>query len=136
MLTKEKITVGDGFRFGFGFAVANLLKGLYNRKNIQMWTIVWKEESCVRLCYQYMSQDYQHTVLTVSECMITSSAFWNINTDLSEVRKECEASINSQRLNCKMDCYIEHNMPKDPERERAIEFWDRAVKNFPDERVD
>ena len=86
--------------------------------------------------YEQCQVDCLTNLPTVSECMITSSAFWNINTDLSEVRKECEASINSQRLNCKMDCYIEHNMPKDPERERAIEFWDRAVKNFPDERVD
>ncbi len=47
--------------------------------------------------------------------------------------KDCDQEIYSQRLNCKMDCYVEHNMPKDPDRERALEFWDRAVRNFPNE---
>jgi len=75
-------------------------------------------------------------IQTVSECMLTDSAFWNINTNIDNVRKGCEAYVNSQRVNCKLDCYIEYNRSGNPKRERAIDFYDRAVKNFPNERVD
>ena len=72
-------------------------------------------------------------VPTVQECMMNVEDFWDYGRDKKKsVRKECIAIVRDEKFNCKLDCYTETMMLKDPKRERAIKFWDRSVRSFPE----
>jgi hypothetical protein len=72
-------------------------------------------------------------VPTVQECIYNDDEFWEYGRNKTKaIRKECIAIVRDEKFNCKLDCYTETMMPKDPKRERAIKFWDRSVRSFPE----
>jgi hypothetical protein len=80
-------------------------------------------------CYRRCLLD----IPTVEECIINDDGYWDMGYDKKKLlRRECTAIVKNEKLNCKLDCYSQSMKPQNPRQQRAIEFWDKSVRSFPE----
>lgn len=79
---------------------------------------------------------YQRCLLgvpTLEECIESEDDFWEYGENKpKKIRRECTAIIRDEKFNCKLDCYSQSVKPQNVRQQRAIEFWDKSVRSFPE----
>jgi len=106
-----------------------LIAGVFNATKSRASSGDYMKSDEFSVCFHRCLLD----VPTVEACMMSEDDFWEYGRDKKKLlRKECIAIVRDERFNCKLDCYTETLMPKNPERDRAIEFWDKSVRSFPE----
>ena len=81
------------------------------------------------VCYHRCLLD----VPTVEECIDSEDDFWDYGQNKKKkIRRECIAIVRDEKFNCRLDCYTQSIKSENIMQQRAVEFWDREVRSFPE----
>jgi hypothetical protein len=82
--------------------------------------------------YSRCVAECQTDVMNLEQCIKDEKDYWDSKqTSYGALRLSCKQLIQNEKLDCKIDCVVEE-IKKEKPSQRAVEFWDKNVKNFPD----